>query len=180
MVLGSLVPASHCSPASTIPFPHLAREAPEENWAGGGTTTAEAETSTATGDPVGVCEGETKPVPVCETPMVAPDEAAAEAPEERGTTEDTPAGEEAALEEPATDEAAPDEAAPDEAAPDEAAIDEAAPETDGATDEAATDEATFVIEPVFVTVTVAAAEEATGVCNTEASCDAPAEATDAA
>jgi len=44
-VLGLLLPASHCSPASTIPFPHTGLAAPDEKLGGGGTT-PEAEAAT--------------------------------------------------------------------------------------------------------------------------------------
>jgi len=37
-LLGLDVPASHCSPVSTIPFPQTAFGAPEEKFGGGGTT----------------------------------------------------------------------------------------------------------------------------------------------
>jgi len=48
-VLGTAVPASHCSPASMIPFPHTARGAPDEKSMDGGGTTAETDTPATTG-----------------------------------------------------------------------------------------------------------------------------------
>jgi len=48
-VFGSLVPASHCSPVSTIPSPQTDLGAPDEKSGGGGTTLTELEEASARG-----------------------------------------------------------------------------------------------------------------------------------